>query len=278
MIYKLFKSIFDRLAALFLVIITFPAQVIISICLFIELREFPLYFQKRGLTLSGKLFTIYKFKTIKKEQSDKIEHKKWNDIFLVEDQSILLTFFAKLLRRTGLDELPQFYNILFGSMSFIGPRPLMIRDLEIMKREYPREYKTRTKLKSKPGLTGLWQIIGNRNLGVENLLALDLFYDENVSFPFDLKITLLTIPLVMFAKNSDAIIPRIDFVSKFFSKQIGEFYINRKNKNHLSKDENYSLKIPVDWWYTSNTYNSSQKEKTKIFLIDESRKKNSKTG
>ncbi|MDP2039377.1 MAG: sugar transferase, partial [Ignavibacteria bacterium] len=208
MLYKITKRIFDIAASILVIAITLPLQIIIAAVLFLLMKENPFFVQLRGLTLNQKCFNIVKFRTIKTSQADKIEHNKWNDIFLIQKNSVEVGKFAKWLRLTGLDELPQIYNVLVGNMSFVGPRPLMMRDLEIMKNQFPVQYKIRSEITAKPGITGTWQLIGDRKLGVENLIALDLFYEENGTFFLDLKIFLMTIPLVLFAKNSDAIIPR----------------------------------------------------------------------
>ena len=110
------------------------------------------------------------------------------------------------LRKTGLDEITQLINVLKGEMSLVGPRPLTISDLEIMKKYEPEIHKRRQQLQSKPGITGYWQIFGDRNKGLENLLLLDEFYESKKSLLFDLKLIMSTIVLVMTAKHSDSII------------------------------------------------------------------------
>lgn len=108
-------------------------------------------------------------------------------------------------------------------MSFIGPRPLMIQDLEILKDKSPINYKQRETITSKPGITGIWQIIGDRSRGAENLVSLDLFYEEKKSLVLDFIIFFSTIPMVIFAKNSDALTPRNDFISKLFKRALKLF-------------------------------------------------------
>ena len=278
MTYKIIKRLFDLSAALLVIAVTLPLQVVIAILIFALLRENPFFVQLRGITLERKCFSLIKFKTIKKKTAATIEHNHWKDIFLIQRQAVDIGKFARWLRLTGIDELPQIYNVLLGKMSFIGPRPLMIRDLEIMKVRFPVQYKIRNELMAKPGITGTWQLIGDRTLGVENLIALDLFYEENRSLLFDLKIFLMTIPLVIFAKNSDAIIPRIEFVSKFFSYTLQEFQIRKKLKTAKKQYENYSVKLPSRWWYSSDTYNNSTKPHAKILPFEKSSAKKSAKG
>lgn len=265
--YNFSKRLFDIVAAALILLITLPIQIIIAVTLLLLLKQNPFFIQMRGITLSQKCFRILKFRTIKKSDAIKIEHNNWEDIFLIHKNSVEINKFAKFLRLTGLDELPQVYNVLLGKMSFVGPRPLMLRDLEIMKKQFPVQYKIRCELKAKPGITGTWQLIGDRNLGVENLIALDLFYEENRSLYLDIKIFFMTIPLALFAKNSDAIVPRIEFVSRFFSYTLHEFQIKKRIKTARKHYENYYLKLPSSWWYTSDSYSNSKKQSAKIFSI-----------
>ena len=114
--------------------------------------------------------------------------------------------FGGWLRRSGLDELPQLWNILIGDMSFIGPRPLATDDLEVMKRDLPSLYRERAALRAKVGLSGIWQLFGSREEGVENLVRLDSEYERACSFRTDMKLIVRSIPTVLFALHSDAIL------------------------------------------------------------------------
>src|SRR3989339_1527481 len=210
--YRTIKRILDIIFAVILIALTFPFQIVISLALLISLKENPLFLQTRGLTHSKFQFKIIKFRTIKSSEISPEQHHTSKDIFLLPNLALNINAVGKWLRKTGLDELPQIYNVLIGQMSFIGPRPLMIPDLEILKNEFPNYYGLREKISAKPGISGVWQIIGDRTQGVENLMGLDIFYDENISFKLDLNIFLVTIPIILFAKNSDAIIPRIDLI------------------------------------------------------------------
>ena len=278
MLYKIAKKLFDIAASLLVIAITLPLQIIIATILFLLMKENPFFVQLRGLSLDQKCFNIVKFRTITTSQANKIEHNKWKDIFLIHKNSVEIGSFAKWLRLTGFDELPQIYNVFLGKMSFVGPRPLMMRDLEIMKNQFPVQYKIRNELAAKPGITGAWQLIGDRNLGVENLIALDLFYEENRSFFLDVKIFFMTIPLAIFAKNSDAIIPRIEFVSKLFSYSLQEFQISKRIKKAKKRYENYYVKLPSTWWYSSDSYDNSKKQSAKIFPIENQSGKKSAEG
>lgn len=263
--YNIFKRLYDFLFASLLIVVSLPFQILFLILLTAELKGNPFFFQKRSLSFNLKHFTIFKFRTIKKMHADKLKHEKPDDIFVLPDLSSELTPFAKWLRRTGLDELPQVYNVLLGQMSFIGPRPFMIEDLDIIKDKFVEQNKIREKIKSKPGITGVWQIIGDRNLGMDNLIGLDLFYEENKSFLLDMKILFSTILLIIFAKNSDAILPRISSIGKLFSISHFEFVTDHGKyiEDERGKTKSYLLKMPLNWWYVSDSYSNSPSAKSK---------------
>ncbi|MBU0561629.1 MAG: sugar transferase [Bacteroidota bacterium] len=127
------------------------------------------------------------------------------DIFYKPEHTEKLTKFSKWLRIWGLDELPQLFNVVTGKMSLIGPRPLMLSDLEILKQKYPQQYLKRESFNSVTGISGLWQIYGQREKGIDNLIDLEAEYEESGSFVFDLKLIFATIPVIIFANHSDAI-------------------------------------------------------------------------
>lgn len=182
--------IFNFILALTLIIISIPLQIIVALILFIELRENPFFIQERGITLSSGRFKMIKFKTVKNES---IQKRPSAREFLKPVEENLVTNFARFLRKTGIDELPQLIHVLSGQMNIVGPRPLMIRDLEIMKEKFPNEYEKRNALNLKPGITGLWQLYGDKSKSVESLIKYDLLYNQKKSFTDDLKIILSTI-------------------------------------------------------------------------------------
>jgi lipopolysaccharide/colanic/teichoic acid biosynthesis glycosyltransferase len=98
---------------------------------------------------------------------------------------------GKWLRKTSLDELPQLFNILLGDMSWVGPRPPVPSEVA----QYTDWHLRR--LEITPGLTGLWQVSGRSDLSFDEMVKLDLFYAENWSLAFDIKIILMTIPAVL---------------------------------------------------------------------------------
>jgi lipopolysaccharide/colanic/teichoic acid biosynthesis glycosyltransferase len=282
----LFKKIFDIILALVLLVLSLPILIISGLILFFELRTLPFYIQERGLTLEKDRFKIFKLKTLKSRDQN-IVHKTEEDIFLKTILQDKVSPFARWLRKTGLDELPQLLNVIFGQMSLIGPRPLMIEDLVTMKKVAPDIYERRNNLRTTPGISGLWQLFGNRSEGLIGMIALESLY-EKVASPFlDLKLLLYTSTVVLQAKNSDSIFYSatanplrvktiIDSSSNLkitlnMPEGIAKFIIENVEK-HEGK---YTIEIPHNWWYVSNTYNNVEKKDStaQIYPIDEEIKK-----
>jgi undecaprenyl phosphate N,N'-diacetylbacillosamine 1-phosphate transferase len=144
---------------------------------------FPIFKQKRP-GLNNKIFTLYKFKTLYDASKNTHERKRQNGV-------------GNFLRKTGLDELPQLFNILENKMSLVGPRPLLL--------EYLNKYSNYEKKRHlvKPGITGLAQV--NPELsGVKSwnkAIKLDIYYTKNVSFFLDIQILFKTIKLILFKKK-----------------------------------------------------------------------------
>ena len=111
-----------------------------------------------------------------------------------------ITPLGKVLRKFSLDELPQLINVIKNEMSIVGPRPLPVKDYEMLKDTDLDWYSLRDN--SKPGITGLWQITGRSDLSFEEMCLLDLYYIENKTPLFDLEIIFDTIPVVIFGKGA----------------------------------------------------------------------------
>ncbi len=277
------RKIFDIVLATLLFIISIPFLILFSIIIALEIKAFPIFTQERGLTLENNKFRIFKIRTLKKS-TNTISHSIEEDIFLKPKLKNDVTSFAKWLRKTGLDELPQLLNVMKGDMSLIGPRPLMLDDLKTMKNVSPDLYSRRNKLKTKPGISGLWQLFGNRNEGILGMIALESLY-EKVASPFlDLKLIIYTSTVILQAKNSDSIF----FTPREQSFRVHTFMDNSSNlKVTLNMPEGiskfilekvkitegkYTVEIPADWWFVSDSYESTYKQEkhTEIFPISKS--------
>ena len=182
MYFKYFKRFFDIVFSLLLISALLPLMILLFFLIWSNIG-FPIFSQKRP-GLNNKIFTIYKFKTLFDSRKKIFEEKR---------QSKLGNF----LRRTGLDELPQLFNILKNDMSLVGPRPLLLEYLN----KYSRHEKKRHLVK--PGITGLAQV--NPELsGVKSWnksIKLDIYYIKNVSFFLDIQIFFKTIELILFKKK-----------------------------------------------------------------------------
>lgn len=182
-----FKRLLDVILSSILIIFLSPIMFIIFFVVWVSIG-YPIFSQKRP-GLNNKIFTLYKFKTLK-DISKYIPNKKRQNMV------------GNFLRRTGLDELPQLFNILENTMSFVGPRPLLIKYLKI------KEFKNHYRNKIKPGVTGLAQIESfnvstkNKNQKWRKQFLLDKYYFNNQSFKLDIKILFLTsIKFITFKKK-----------------------------------------------------------------------------
>jgi lipopolysaccharide/colanic/teichoic acid biosynthesis glycosyltransferase len=204
MIYhKFIKSIIDFTLAVIGLRIFSPLILSITIILFIQLKRFPIFKQKRALSLNHKPIYIYKFQTL--ESTSFNLHYDKNHILNHNYLKNKITPIGKFLRKTGLDELPQLFNIIKGEMSFIGPRPLTISDLDNMQMYHLNLYLKRTKLKSKPGISGIWQLYKNSSFDVPTLIFYDLLYENSKSIYVDLYLIIKTLSVTTRAKHKDAL-------------------------------------------------------------------------
>jgi lipopolysaccharide/colanic/teichoic acid biosynthesis glycosyltransferase len=138
----------------------------------------PVVFAQKRPGLRGKIFTIYKFRTMSDERDG-------NGNLLPDAQR--LHGVGKVIRSLSLDELPQLWNVLRGEMSFVGPRPLLPEYLELYTPEQAKRHDVR------PGITGWAQVNGRNALSWEEKFRYDVEYAQNISFRFDLKIIFLTV-------------------------------------------------------------------------------------
>ncbi len=178
---KYFKRILDFVMAFLGLIILSPVMLLIAILVRIKLGS-PIIFAQPRPGLNEKIFTLYKFRTMTDERDEKGE-------LLPDEQR--LTPFGKFLRSTSLDELPELWNILKGEMSFVGPRPLLVRYLPY----YTDEERLRHCVR--PGLTGLSQISGRNYLVWDKRLKLDVQYVKDISFVNDIDILFTTLKKVI---------------------------------------------------------------------------------
>lgn len=189
------KSIFDRIAGLIFTILSSP--IITAAAILIKLTSpGPALFKQKRCSIQGRQFTLYKLRTMyagAEDMQKKLASKNImkGPVFKIENDP-RITPVGRILRRLSIDEMPQFWNVLKGDMSLIGPRP-PIPD-EVVKYDGWQ----RRRLSMKPGITGLWQISGRSDIrDFDKLAGLDLEYIDNWSLWLDLKIFLKTIWIVL---------------------------------------------------------------------------------
>jgi exopolysaccharide biosynthesis polyprenyl glycosylphosphotransferase len=155
----------------------------------------PILFRQKRIGADGSVFICYMFRSMYEgAERRQAELEPLNEadgpVFKIKDDP-RVTPAGRLLRRWSVDELPQLVNVLRGEMSLVGPRPLPVRDFHRMEEAHKR------RLEAVPGMTGYWQISGRSNLSFEEMVRLDLYYIENWSLSFDVKIILRTLGAVV---------------------------------------------------------------------------------
>lgn len=191
------KRALDILGALSIGAVFSP--VIITAIAVLAAQKGPIFFAHERVGRKGRLFRCYKFRTMVPNadavlnellESDSEARAEWlRDFKLKEDPRV--TRMGRFLRKTSLDELPQLWNVLDGTMSLVGPRPVVREELL----RYGRG--ARFYLANRPGLTGLWQISGRNDVGYSRRIALDRAYSENATFGMDVRIILATVFVVL---------------------------------------------------------------------------------
>ena len=180
---RIYKRTFDILFSAVSLVLTFPFWLVIMTTIKLDSKG-PTILTQARIGENGRPFNMYKFRTMRHGTSLYNEAPSYRNDGRV-------TKIGKLLRRFSLDELPQFVNILKGDMSVVGPRP----EMPFVVKKYT--YWERKRLEIKPGLTGLWQILGRKDLPLSENLEYDFYYINNQSFILDLVIILKTIPVIL---------------------------------------------------------------------------------
>jgi exopolysaccharide biosynthesis polyprenyl glycosylphosphotransferase len=187
-----------------LLVMTLGAPVFLFLAAAVKLSSpGPVFFRQTRLGLNEVPFTFYKFRSMQHENDD-ASHRDFCREFISgefeddDDRTVFkmvgdprITWIGRFLRRTSLDELPQFYNVLRGEMSLVGPRPPISYEIE----HYQDWHKDR--LKVKPGLTGLWQVSGRSTVGFDEMVLLDFYYINHWNLKLDLKIVAATVPVMV---------------------------------------------------------------------------------
>ena len=183
---KFIKRIFDVIASIFILIISFPFLLFAISSLMISNRSIKVLFFQLRPGLNEKIFKLVKLKTM----SDKVD----SDGKLLPDEE-RMTKIGKILRKFSIDELPQLWNVLKGDMSLIGPRPLLVEYLSYYNSEQKRRHNVL------PGITGWAQIHGRNALQFNERFILDVWYVDNISLKLDLLIFYKTVIKIFSSEN-----------------------------------------------------------------------------
>lgn len=188
------KRAFDIATSLTALVLLAPVFVVVAIMIKLD-DGGPVFFRQERIGLRGQPFTIHKFRTMCIDAEARIDAliaaSGGNALLFKLEDDPRITQLGKFLRKYSIDELPQFWSVLRGGMSVVGPRPQVAREVA----EYTDRHHRR--LLIKPGITGLWQVNGRSDLSLEDSIRLDLRYVENWSLVGDITILLKTIGVVL---------------------------------------------------------------------------------
>ena len=188
------KNVFDFLFSLVIVSLSSPFFVLIAI-LIKTTSKGPLFFKQERVGLRGRKFTVYKFRTMV-DNAEKLreqllsKNEQDGPVFKIKNDP-RITKIGRFLRKTSLDEFPQFINVLKGEMSIVGPRPPLPSEVELYQRWQLR------RLSMKPGITCIWQVSGRNKITFERWMQLDLEYIDNWSLRLDVRLILKTFNTIL---------------------------------------------------------------------------------
>lgn len=195
------KRALDVVASVCVLSLLAPLFVLIALCIKLEDRG-PVFFGQTRVGRHGREFRMFKFRSMHRDAEQRLkdllrDNRHGNDgvTFKIKDDP-RVTRFGRWLRKYSLDELPQFYNVLRGDMSLVGPRPPVPR--EVMR----YSLSDRRRLRVDPGITCIWQISGRNSVSFDRWMEMDHEYVENWSVALDLKILLMTIPAVLLRRGA----------------------------------------------------------------------------
>ncbi|GEN50383.1 sugar transferase [Alkalibacterium pelagium] len=203
LLYFYFKRVSDFILSAGAIVVLLPLLLFLSSFYLYGENKGQILFKQKRVGQNGRMFYIYKFRSMVSNAEEML--KKDNDLYekycannykLDPEEDPRITKFGKFIRKTSLDELPQFFNVLKGEMSLVGPRPVVKEEL--------LEYKDRTDkfLSVKPGITGYWQANGRSNVGYPDRVNIELYYVDHQSVKLDLKIIIQTFAKVILRKGA----------------------------------------------------------------------------
>jgi lipopolysaccharide/colanic/teichoic acid biosynthesis glycosyltransferase len=193
------KRAFDVVVAFLALLFALPVIVLAAIAIKLTSPRGPVVFMQRRTGYRGQQFKLYKLRTMvpnaeaMKSRLAHLNDRQWPDFKIRRDPRV--TRVGRILRMTSIDELPQFFNVLRGDMSLVGPRPTSLPSSE-----YARWQSERFGVR--PGLTGLWQVAARDSSSFDHRLRLDIAYATRQSLRLDLEILARTVPTVLFGRGA----------------------------------------------------------------------------
>lgn len=208
MLYDFLKRIIDLMGALVGITVLSPIFILVSLSIKFDSIGPILADTPKRVGQNGKLFKMYKFRSMVQNAHEILEQNpllleeyKKNNYKIFDDPRV--TKIGKFIRRFSIDEFPQFFNILKGEMSLVGPRAYYPFELEEQQLKYPESRKyVKVILSGKPGLTGLWQVSGRSEIDFDQRVKMDAGYVQKRSIFFDLWLILKTIPAVLTGRGA----------------------------------------------------------------------------
>lgn len=198
------KRIFDITFSFFALLFFVPFGIVIGFLIKVSSKG-PIFYKCRRVGKNGAEIECWKFRTMSIDAENQLKKilaesprlkKEWETYFKLKDDP-RISGIGKFLRKTSLDEFPQFWNVLLGDLSVVGPRPVTQEEVE----KYFREKASKI-LSVRPGLTGIWQTSGRNLLTFDQRIQLEEEYVDHHSFLLDLQIIFKTIPHLFFAKGA----------------------------------------------------------------------------
>lgn len=202
-LFRMEKQILEFCISCLVLPMIFPVCLVIALLIKLSSAG-PIFYKAKRLGINGKPIEVLKFRTMRPDADAKLEQllaenpdlkKQWESNFKL-DNDPRITGIGNFLRKTSLDELPQFINVIKGEMALIGPRPIVEKEVEY----YGKEYEVFSSVK--PGITGLWQVSGRSSIDYQDRVALDVFYVNNWSIWLDFYIFIATFHAVLFGRGA----------------------------------------------------------------------------
>lgn len=195
------KRLIDVIGSIVALVVFTPTMLVIMVLIKLEDKG-PVFYGQTRIGKNGAEFKMWKFRSMRENAHElRSQMMAQNDadgpMFKIKDDP-RVTKIGHFIREKSLDEIPQFFNVLKGEMSLVGPRPSLPEEvMEFGSRE-------RERLNVLPGLTGLWQVSGRNDLSFDDMIALDLEYVKHHSVLWDIKIIFITVAQMFFSKGNGA--------------------------------------------------------------------------